>query len=395
MFKKFIEFIKFLFFGAGRFVLSLKNYFLEEALSSKLAIGLFLIKTLFFFVCMCLIFFFVIFAKIFYCLSKIFLIQFMWILLGTILQILSFLIPLLLAIAFLTLFERKILASVQGRLGPNFVGSQGILQPIADGIKLLFKEIILPLTSSRVLFAFAPIFSFFLSLANWAVMTYDYDYGALTNLNLGVLYVFMISSLSVYSLILAGWSSNSRYALLGGLRAAAQMISYEVSIGLIILNVVICVGSLNLSDIVFFQRHVYLIFPLFPMFIIFFISALAETNRSPFDLPEAEGELVAGYNVEYSSITFALFFLAEYGNIIFMSFFSTILFMGGWVHGFVFFLIKVVFMVFVFVWVRAAFPRYRYDQLMQIGWKLFLPISFSYVIFTASILYIFDALPFY
>jgi len=194
----------------------------------------------------------------------------MWILLGTILQILSFLIPLLLAIAFLTLFERKILASVQGRLGPNFVGSQGILQPIADGIKLLFKEIILPLTSSRVLFAFAPIFSFFLSLANWAVMTYDYDYGALTNLNLGVLYVFMISSLSVYSLILAGWSSNSRYALLGGLRAAAQMISYEVSIGLIILNVVICVGSLNLSDIVFFQRHVYLIFPLFPMFIIFF-----------------------------------------------------------------------------------------------------------------------------
>jgi len=195
-------------------------------------------------------------------------------------------------------------------------------------------------------------------------------------------------------LILAGWSSNSRYALLGGLRAAAQMISYEVSIGLIILNVVICVGSLNLSDIVFFQRHVYLIFPLFPMFVIFFISALAETNRSPFDLPEAEGELVAGYNVEYSSISFALFFLAEYGNIIFMSFFSVILFMGGWVHGFLFFLIKVVFMVFVFVWVRAAFPRYRYDQLMQIGWKLFLPFSFSYVIFTASILYAFDALPF-
>jgi len=303
-------------------------------------------------------------------------------------------IPLLLAIAFLTLLERKILASVQGRIGPNFVGYKGVLQPIADGVKLLFKEIILPLTSSRVLFTFAPIFSFFLSLANWAVMTYDCDYGALTNLNLGVLYVFMISSLSVYSLILAGWSSNSRYALLGGLRAAAQMISYEVSMGLIILNVVICVGSLNLSDIVFFQRHVYLIFPLFPMFIIFFVSALAETNRSPFDLPEAEGELVAGYNVEYSSITFALFFLAEYGNIIFMSFFSTILFMGGWVHGFLFFLVKVVFMVFIFVWVRAAFPRYRYDQLMQIGWKLFLPISFAYVIFTASVLYVFDALPF-
>jgi NADH-quinone oxidoreductase subunit H len=319
---------------------------------------------------------------------------FLWLFIGTVLQILSFVIPLLLAIAFLTLLERKILASVQGRVGPNFVGPRGILQPIADGVKLLFKEVILPLTSSHTLFIFAPIFSFFLSLSNWAVMTFDYDYGAFTDLNLGVLYIFMVSSLSVYALILAGWSSNSRYALLGGLRAAAQMISYEVSIGLIILNVVICVGSLNLSDIVYFQRHVCLIFPLLPMFLIFFVSALAETNRSPFDLPEAEGELVAGYNVEYSSITFALFFLAEYGNIIFMSVFSTVLFLGGWVHGFHFFLVKIVIMVCFFVWVRAAFPRYRYDQLMQIGWKLFLPLSFSYVLFTASILYAFDALPF-
>jgi len=313
--------------------------------------------------------------------------------LASLCQILSFVIPVLLSVAFLTLLERKILAAVHKRLGPNFVGFDGVLQPIADGLKLLLKEIILPLTSSRLLFSLAPIFSFFLSLSNWAVMSLNSDYGSFSDLNLGVLYIFMISSLSVYALILAGWSSNSRYALLGGLRAAAQMISYEVSIGLIILNVVLCVGSLNLSEIVFFQRHVYLIFPLLPMFLIFFISSLAETNRSPFDLPEAEGELVAGYNVEYSSISFALFFLAEYGNIIFMSFFSVILFFGGWVHGGIFLVFKVMMVIFFFVWIRAAFPRYRYDQLMQLGWKLFLPLSFSYVFLTSAILMFFDGLP--
>lgn len=325
--------------------------------------------------------------------------------LSIVIKILGIIVPLLLGVAFLTLAERKVMASMQRRKGPNVVGIFGILQPLADGLKLLLKEPVLPSNANTVIFLLAPVLTFMLSLVSWAVIPFGYGV-VLSDLNVGVLYLFAISSLGVYGIITAGWSSNSKYAFLGSLRSAAQMISYEVSIGLIIITVLLCAGSLNLSEIVLAQKEVWFFIPLFPLFLMFFISSLAETNRAPFDLPEAEAELVAGYNVEYSSMGFALFFLGEYANMIMMSSMSVILFMGGWlspfgenflifswIPGSFWFGIKVVLFLFGFIWVRAAFPRYRYDQLMTLGWKVFLPLSLAAVIFVSGLLLAFDWLP--
>lgn len=318
-------------------------------------------------------------------------------------KILAITIPLLLGVAFLTLAERKIMAAMQRRKGPNVVGFFGFFQPIADGLKLLVKEPVLPSHANLVIFLFAPVLTFLLSQITWAVIPFSEGF-VLSDLNVGILYIFAVSSLGVYGIITAGWSSNSKYAFLGSLRSAAQMVSYEVSIGLILITVLLCVGSLNLSEVVMAQKRIWYCVPLFPILILFFISCLAETNRAPFDLPEAEAELVAGYNVEYSSMGFALFFLGEYANMIAMSSLCTIFFLGGWhppVHFFIFqwipgifwFGIKTVFFLFLFVWVRAAFPRYRYDQLMRLGWKVFLPMSLAWVMFVAGILVSFDWLP--
>ena len=312
-------------------------------------------------------------------------------------KIMLIIVPLLLFIAYLTYFERKVIGAMQLRKGPNVVGPFGLLQPIADGIKLLTKETIFPDNSSKFLFIFSPVLTFALALLAWAVIPVDYKV-VLSDINVGLMYIFAISSLGIYGIIVAGWSSNSRYAFLGSLRSAAQMISYEVSIGLIIISVLLSSGSLNLTDIVLSQQNMWYVIPHFPMFVIFFISTLAETNRAPFDLPEAESELVAGYNVEYSSMSFGLFFLGEYGNMILMSSMSTILFLGGWlppfesqyfdlVPGYLWFLIKVVSLLFVFLWVRATLPRYRYDQLMTLGWKLFLPLSLLWIIITSSFMF--------
>ena len=314
-----------------------------------------------------------------------------------ILKIALIIIPLLLFIAYLTYFERKVIGAMQLRKGPNVVGPFGLLQPVADGIKLLTKETIFPENSSKFLFILSPILTFALALMAWAVIPVDYKI-VLSDINVGLMYIFAISSLGIYGIIVAGWSSNSRYAFLGSLRSAAQMISYEVSIGLIIISVLLSSGSLNLTDIVMSQQNLWYVVPHFPMFVIFFISTLAETNRAPFDLPEAESELVAGYNVEYSSMSFGLFFLGEYGNMILMSSMSTILFLGGWLPpfesqyfdfmpGYLWFLIKVVVLLFVFLWVRATLPRYRYDQLMTLGWKLFLPLSLLWIIITSSFIF--------
>lgn len=317
--------------------------------------------------------------------------------LNIILKILTIIIPVLLAIAYLTLAERKILSSVQIRKGPNVVGIYGVLQPLADGLKLFLKETILPNRANLIIFLIAPMVTFSLSLLGWAVIPFN-DNIVLADLNIGVLYILAISSLGVYGIITSGWASNSKYAFLGSLRSTAQMISYEVSIGLIIISVLICCGSLNFSIIVNAQQYVWYAIPLFPLFIIFFISILAETNRPPFDLPEAEAELVSGYNVEYSAMGFALFFLGEYGNIILMSSLCVILFLGGWLSFFSFipnivsFVIKVLFIIFLFILVRAAYPRYRYDQLMRLGWKIFLPISLSWVIFVSGLLISLDYL---
>ena len=323
--------------------------------------------------------------------------------LAALLKIIAITIPLLLAVAFLTLAERKVLASMQRRKGPNVVGIVGIFQPIADGLKLLVKEPVLPSSANIVIFLFAPVLTFFASQVAWAVIPFDQG-AVLADLNCGLLYVFAISSLGVYGIITAGWSSNSKYAFLGSLRSAAQMVSYEVSIGLILITVLICVGSLNLSQIVQAQERIWFCVPLFPLLIMFFISCLAETNRAPFDLPEAEAELVAGYNVEYSSMGFALFFLGEYANMIVMSSLISLFFLGGWLPpfnaqlfywcpGIFWFGIKVVFVLFFFIWVRAAFPRYRYDQLMRLGWKVLLPLSLAWVVFVSGILLSFDLLP--
>lgn len=320
-----------------------------------------------------------------------------------ILQFLCIVLPLLIAVAYLTLAERKIMASMQQRKGPNVVGIFGLLQPLADGLKLLIKETVIPSSANILIFVIAPLLTFMLSLVAWAVIPFDVNM-VYSDINVGILYLFAISSLGVYGIITAGWASNSKYAFLGALRSAAQMVSYEVSLGLIIINILITVGSLNLTKIVEAQSTVWFIIPFLPLFIIFFISALAETNRAPFDLPEAEGELVAGYNVEYASMGFALFFLGEYGNMILMSSICTILFLGGWlppidiipfsyIPGTLWFGIKVAALLFLFVWVRAAFPRYRYDQLMRLGWKVFLPLSLGWVFFTSGILVVFDALP--
>ena len=315
--------------------------------------------------------------------------------------------PLLGAVAYLTLAERKVIAAMQLRKGPNVVGPFGLLQPMADGLKLLIKETIIPSGANRVVFILAPMLTFILSLIAWAVIPFDSGW-VLADINVGILYLFAISSLGVYGIIMAGWASNSKYAFLGALRSAAQMVSYEVAIGFVIITVLMCVGSLNLTDVVMAQQGgglwSWYWLPLFPMFIIFFISALAETNRHPFDLPEAEAELVSGYNVEYSAMTFALFFLGEYANMILMSGMTVILFMGGWlppidiapfnlVPGIIWFAAKIALCLFVFLWVRATFPRYRYDQLMRLGWKVFLPFSLLWVVLTAGALIAFDWLP--
>jgi NADH-quinone oxidoreductase subunit H len=318
-------------------------------------------------------------------------------------QIILILIPLILSVAYLTYAERKVIAWIQLRKGPNVVGPFGLLQPIADAVKLLHKETIIPYRSNPLLFIFAPIFTFSLSVMAWAVVPLGEDF-VLANINVGILYLFAISSLGVYGVIIAGWSSNSKYPFLGALRSAAQMVSYEVSIGFVLITVLLCAGSLNLKDIVLAQQKMWYAIPLFPMFVLFFISVLAETNRVPFDLPEAEAELVSGYHVEYSSIPFAFFFLGEYANMILMSAMASILFLGGWlppfqtepftlVPGFVWFALKIAFFLFLFLWVRATLPRYRYDQLMRLGWKVFLPFSLIWVVLTASVLVYFDWLP--
>ncbi|MHA1565661.1 MAG: NADH-quinone oxidoreductase subunit NuoH [Alphaproteobacteria bacterium] len=318
-------------------------------------------------------------------------------------QILAVVVVVLVGMAYLTLAERKVIGFMQLRLGPNVVGPFGLLQPFADAVKLMMKETVMPTGANRVVFVIAPVIAFSLALVGWAVIPFDEGW-VIADINVGILYLFAISSLGVYGIIMAGWASNSKYAFLGALRSAAQMVSYEVSIGFVIVTVLLVVGSLNLSDIVRAQEKIWFFIPLFPMFIIFFISALAETNRAPFDLPEAEAELVSGYNVEYSSMIFALFFLGEYISMILMSAMTTILFLGGWLPPFAFapftwipgaiwFALKIAAVLFVFLWVRATLPRYRYDQLMRLGWKVFLPFSLLWVVLTAGALVAFDLLP--
>lgn len=298
------------------------------------------------------------------------------------LKFFSFLVPLLVGVAYLTLVERKVLAALQRRRGPNVIGFWGLLQPLADGLKLFSKETIIPSNANSSIFLMAPLMTFSLSLINWLVMPLDKGW-VLVDLNLGLLYFFSFSSLSIYGIVLSGWSSNSKYAFLGSLRASAQMISYEISIGVILLNVILASGTLNLSKIVLLQEKVWYLIPFFPAAFLFFFSILAETNRPPFDLPEAEAELVAGYIVEYSAMTFAFFFLAEYSNIILMNLLFVILFLGGWNGGLVW---KVLLSLFTFIWIRASLPRYRYDQLMTLGWKVFLPLSLGAFFFSASFL---------
>lgn len=325
------------------------------------------------------------------------------ILILTVVKALALLGPLLVGVAYLTYAERKVMAAMQMRKGPNVVGPFGLLQPFADAIKMLMKETIVPTGANRVLFLIAPMLTFSLAMIAWAVIPVN-DGWAIADINVGILYLFAISSLGVYGVIIAGWASNSKYAFLGALRSAAQMVSYEVSMGFVIVTVLLCVGSLNLTEIVRAQQTVWFAIPLFPMFVIFFISTLAETNRAPFDLPEGESELVAGFFVEYSSMSFALFFLGEYANMILMSSLTTILFLGGWlppvdiapfnwIPGPIWFVAKICVCLFTFVWVRATFPRYRYDQLMRLGWKVFLPFSLVWLVLTAAVLKLTGWLP--
>jgi len=321
----------------------------------------------------------------------------------TVAQTLAMLVPVLVSVAYLTLAERKVMAAMQARKGPNVVGPFGLLQPFADALKMLMKETIVPTGANRILFMVAPLLTMTLAMIAWAVIPVN-DGWAIANINVGILYLFAISSLGVYGIVIAGWASNSKYAFLGAMRSAAQMVSYEVSMGFVIVTVLLCAGSLNLTDIVHAQEHVWFFIPLFPMFIVFFISTLAETNRAPFDLPEGESEIVGGFHVEYGAMTFGLFFLGEYANMILMSAMTSILFLGGWlspipfapftwVPGPIWFFAKICLVLFMFVWVRATFPRFRYDQLMRLGWKVFLPMSLGWLILTAGVLLAMGWLP--
>ena len=318
-------------------------------------------------------------------------------------KILFLLIPILVSVAMIVWLDRRVWAFVQKRRGPNVVGPFGLLQSLADALKYVFKEIIIPSSSNKIIFILAPIVTMTLALVAWAVIPFGENF-VLSNINVGILYLFAVSSLGVYGIIMGGWASNSKYPFLGAIRSAAQMVSYEVSIGIIIINVLVCVGSLNLSDIVLAQERIWFIFPLFPMFVIFFISSLAETNRPPFDLPEAEAELVAGYQTEYSGMMYAMFWLGEYANILLMCAMGSILFLGGWlspieIYPFnlipepLWLIFKILFLFIIFALVKAIVPRYRYDQLMRLGWKIFLPFSLLWLVLTASYLYYFNLLP--
>ena len=318
-------------------------------------------------------------------------------------KILFLLVPVLVSVAMIVWLDRRVWAFVQKRQGPNVVGPFGLLQSLADALKYIFKEIIIPASSNKLIFILAPIITMTLALIAWAVIPFGVEQ-VLADINVGILYIFAVSSLGVYGIIMGGWASNSKYPFLGAIRSAAQMVSYEVSIGIIIINVLLCVGSLNLNDIVVAQKEMWFVIPLFPMFVIFFISSLAETNRHPFDLPEAEAELVAGYQTEYSGMMYAMFWLGEYANILLMCALGSILFLGGWlspidlypfnlIPGALWLIFKILFLFILFALVKAIVPRYRYDQLMRLGWKIFLPLSLTYVVLTASYLFYFNLLP--
>ena len=329
--------------------------------------------------------------------------EYVSIIFGEVYKILFLLVPVLVSVAMIVWLDRRVWAFVQKRQGPNVVGPFGLLQSLADALKYIFKEIIIPSSSNKVIFILAPIVTMTLALISWAVIPFSQTQ-VIADINVGILYLFAVSSLSVYGIIMGGWASNSKYPFLGAIRSAAQMVSYEVSIGIIIINVLLCVGSLNLSDIVLAQQNLWFVIPLFPMFVIFFISALAETNRPPFDLPEAEAELVAGYQTEYSGMMYAMFWLGEYANILLMCALGSILFLGGWlspielypfnlIPGALWLAFKILFLFILFALVKAIVPRYRYDQLMRLGWKVFLPLSLIWVVLTASYLFYFNLLP--
>ena len=329
--------------------------------------------------------------------------EYVSIIFGEVYKILFLLVPVLVSVAMIVWLDRRVWAFVQKRQGPNVVGPFGLLQSLADALKYIFKEIIIPSSSNKVIFILAPIVTMTLALVSWAVIPFSQTQ-VIADINVGILYLFAVSSLSVYGIIMGGWASNSKYPFLGAIRSAAQMVSYEVSIGIIIINVLLCVGSLNLSDIVLAQQNLWFVIPLFPMFVIFFISALAETNRPPFDLPEAEAELVAGYQTEYSGMMYAMFWLGEYANILLMCALGSVLFLGGWlspielypfnlIPGALWLAFKILFLFILFALVKAIVPRYRYDQLMRLGWKVFLPLSLIWVVLTASYLFYFNLLP--
>ena len=331
--------------------------------------------------------------------------EYFFLLFSEIYKILYVLIPVLISVAMIVWLDRRIWAFVQKRRGPNVVGPFGLFQTLADALKYIFKEIIIPASSNKIIFILAPIVTMTLALIAWAVIPFSEDY-VLADINVGILYIFAISSLGVYGIIMGGWASNSKYPFLGSIRSAAQMVSYEVSIGVIIINVLLCVGSLNLSDIVLAQQKIWFVIPLFPMFVIFFISSLAETNRPPFDLPEAEAELVSGYQTEYSGMMYAMFWLGEYANILLMCALGSILFLGGWLAPInispfdmvpppVWLILKILFLFILFALIKAIVPRYRYDQLMRLGWKVFLPFSLIWVVLTSGYLLYFDLLPVY